>query len=315
MIIFLSENAKNILEQDLKTIKKLINYFTRFQCPQASFSLNCSGEIDLNDNQPELPLTKPTSLDLRKLAHKSEDFTGTPSPISLLQSSTYPLLYTPTSIEEKCPEGMFLLKKKTNDDQIECKNWKKKLSKKIKINGTQKCSHSVEIINLLDKFKIPLNLCSQVDECIRELNGRCAELEEKIKLQDSEKNTCNEACASIDNQSVISSLMDSNYESDTNSFCTAGIINDQTLTANDFLELDLANLPNSLDSSTKSTSSSSSDKTLKLSPKLVLKNIFLRQESDGYSSNCLSADSMSSEIQADGKKDEANPFFKQNLNI
>lgn len=299
------------MEQEIRTIKKLINYFSRFRTPQASFSLICPDETDFIDNQPELPLTKPTSLDLRK-THKSEDYTGTPSPLSLLQSSTYPLLNTPTPVEEKCPDGMFMLKKKT-DNQNECKNWKKKLSKKSKLNCSQKCSHSVEIINLLDKFKIPLNLSSQVDECIKELNNRCAELEEKLKFEQFEMSICNEACASKDSQSVISSIMDSNYESDTNSLCTAGILNDQTLIANDSLELSLAQLP-SLDNTSKSTSSSSSDKTLRLSPKLVL-NIFLRQESDGYSSACLSADSMSSELQADGKKNEANPFFKQNLNI
>lgn len=299
------------MEHDLKDLNKIINYFSKLQHPQASFMLNCPNDTDLTDNQADFQPTKPTSLQFRK-THKSEDYTGSPSPMSLPQSSTYPLLNTPTPVDEKCPDGMFMLKKKFDDNQMESKNWKKKPCKKSKQNASQKCSHSVEIINLLTKFEIPLNLSSQVDECIKILNYRRVDLETKLELHKSEMNQSNEACASRDNQSVISSLMDSNYESDTNSLCPGSFNNDLTLTANDALDLnlDLASLP-SLDSSTKSSSSSSSDKTLKQSPKLVLNNnIFLRQISDGYSSICLSADSMSSELQAAGNKEEANPFFK-----
>lgn len=295
------------MENDLKSLNKLTNYFSRLYQPQTSFLLNCSNETDFGDFQMDSVLVKPTSLQLRK-THKSEDYTGLPSPFSLPQSSTFPLLNTPTPVEEKCPEGMFMLKKKFEDTEVEGKILKKKACKKSKQSAAQKCSHSVEIINLLAKFGIPLNLSSQVDECLKELNSRRAVLQTELEVHKSKMSLCNEA-SSKDNQSVISSLLDSNYESDTNSLCPTSFNNDLTLTASDSLDIDLANLP-SLDSSTKSTSSSSSDKTLKQSPKLILNNIFLRQISDGYSSTCLSADSMSSELQAEGKKEEANPFFK-----
>ncbi|CAF0906467.1 unnamed protein product [Brachionus calyciflorus] len=320
------------LEYTLKDYNKLINYFYKLQnseeiqtnlnslitmgslsnasTPTATFSLyhQTFENRDSTDTTNELseitkPI-KPTSLNFRK-AFKSEDYTCTQTPFTLTQTPTYPLL--PIPLEDNSSNAMFLLKKKSDDDEPNFSIQKRRSSKKPKQLKTPKVSHSVEVIQLLSKLNIPVHLSSQIDECLKVLNTRRLELVTQLELYKSKlADQQEETIVKNDNQSEISSLMDSNYESDSNSVCQ-NFDNDRTLTSNDGHEL--------IDSrkSSKSNSSSSSDKTIKLSPKIDLKNAFHRQMSqvsDGYSSTPLSADSMNSELQTNGLKDGANPFFK-----
>ncbi len=102
-----------------------------------------------------------------------------------------------------------------------------------------KISHSVEVINLLNQLQIPLNLSSQLEECLKELRHRKEllinemntyrfnieqeQLNKSLQMQ-AENNemvknsTCpNTSNAFSDTYSDISSCLDSNYESDNNS--------------------------------------------------------------------------------------------------
>jgi len=131
----------------------------------------------------------------------------------------------------------------TNDDYF-------KLILYLKLFQQAKLSHSVEVINLLSKLEIPIQLSSQLPECLKELRQRKEqtinemnnykinveqekEVQKKHRLlqQQQQQETSNDSLpvnltndSSVnssnifsDTNSDISSCLDSNYESDNNS--------------------------------------------------------------------------------------------------
>ena len=231
------------MENELKDFNKLICYFSKLDeksasnatTPTSSFSLtlasfDLSARSESDEKQEDLTdfvLCKPTFLQFRK-THKSEDYTATQSTINLVQTPTYPLLNTP--IDENSSNAHFLLKKKSDDeDTTALANQKRRSYKKTKQNKQGKTGHSFEVFQLLGKLKVPMNLTTQNEECLKYLIKQRSNLNTQIEVYKSSLIVCDEQTSKNDNQSEISSCLDSNYESDCNSVCQALIVNEATL--------------------------------------------------------------------------------------
>jgi len=178
------------------------------------------------------------------------EFNETLSPLASPCGSTNSSLTTPVGDQAPffCGSGEPYIKKKltesTNNLTLSKKNRKAK-----KHNKNAKISHSVEVINLLSKLEIPVQLSSQLPECLKELRKRkeqtisemnkyiinCEqekEAQKKLRQQKHQQaeapndslpvnltndSSINSSNIFSDTNSDISSCLDSNYESDNNS--------------------------------------------------------------------------------------------------
>lgn len=166
---------------------------------------------------------RPTPPNSLSLIEKASNLSLTETPSNLLNSFNI----TP------CDEagGSFIIKKNLDDDTI---NRRKKY--KLKASKSSKVSHSIDIINLLTKLGIPIQLSSQYEDCLKELLSRKEVVDSELnlyitqlKMQSGEKkddSSLNKTNSSFiteasknsalisDANSDISSCLDSNYESD-----------------------------------------------------------------------------------------------------
>jgi hypothetical protein len=107
-----------------------------------------------------------------------------------------PLSNSPLMSNEMSPSGgTFIFKKKLDDEVVKSrtgKHNKKHHHVKGGSNGShhhhhKAPAHSIEIINLLTKLEIPIQMSSQVDECLRELIIRRHNVQTEIGMYQSAK--------------------------------------------------------------------------------------------------------------------------------
>lgn len=198
-------------------------------------------------------ITRPNRINLSaSLGFQASD---TPSPAAFLGTFN---VNTPIDGQET-QQGHFHMKQKVDDD-IFAKSMgagvnRKRMSKKSKSKASTPASHCVDVINLLVRMEIPIQLSSQPDECLQELKTRKEKLlnEQKIYKENqlanksskavetkttiadivtqltsfaaaasaastatTNNNTPQETQTNSDTKSEISSCLDSNYESDNN---------------------------------------------------------------------------------------------------
>lgn len=207
------------------------------QFNQFNFSANLKNQLTLGLSK--LSLSSNSSNNLRTPTPTgnysikcNELMTPLPSPCFSTTSS----LNTPCNDDHPpffCGNGSYLMKKKNNEPTSSVPNRKNR--KGTKKNKNSKIAHSVEVINLLSKMEIPIQLSSQMEECYKVLCERrdkhIHEMETYKKQQESNKQkaleekqlnklnnmSVNTSNAFSDTNSDVSSCLDSNYESDNNS--------------------------------------------------------------------------------------------------
>lgn len=198
-----------------------------------SVQFNHSNVLNDLKNQLTLGLSKVT-LNQSGNNNKNANELLTPLPSPCL--STNSSLNTPCNDDHPpffCANGSYMMKKKINESNPSTQHKKNRKLKKNQQKNS-KISHSVEVINLLSKMQIPIQLSSQFEECLKELRNRKEKLihemntyklnleleqDQRRKQEELLQNNLSANNSNIlsDTYSDISSCLDSNYESDNNS--------------------------------------------------------------------------------------------------